>query len=258
MLSRTDPERWFRHYSPAGDAPRRIVCFPHAGGSAPFYRPLAKRLCPGTEVLAVQYPGRLDRYGESMVDDLHVLADVIHAALGALDEKPTVLFGHSMGAMVAFEVARRMEADGTARPSALFASSRRAPATSRPETFDLSDDGLIAHLRRLGGTSPVLLEDKAALEPILRVMRNDYRAVQNYRYAPGPKLGCPIVALIGADDSRVTVPEARMWQSETDADFTLKAFPGGHFYLADRYTEVADEITGVLRNSAETTPARSV
>ncbi|AOR34235.1 hypothetical protein BFF78_27120 [Streptomyces fodineus] len=255
MVSTNEPGHWFRHYSRAGHAPSRIVCFPHAGGSAPFYLPLSARLHPDTEVLAVQYPGRLDRYREPLVDDLGLLADVIHESIGALDEKPTALFGHSMGALLAFEVARRMESDGTAQPLALFVSGRRAPTTSRLESLDLTDDELVAQLGRLGGTSPVLLEDREAIQPILRVMRNDYKAVQNYRYSSGPKLSCPIVALIGTEDSRVTVPEARMWESETNAEFALRTFGGGHFYLTDSFAEVADEIIGVLRNSAVTSQA---
>jgi pyochelin biosynthetic protein PchC len=183
-----------------------------------------------------------------MIDDLALLADVIHEALGGLDEKPTALFGHSMGALLAFEVARRMAAGGT-KPLALFASSRRAPTTSRPEPLDLSDEALIASMTRLGGTNPALLKSEESLQPILRVMRNDYRAIEGYRYSPGPKLDCPIVALIGEQDAQVTVAEASRWEPETNSGFTLRTFPGGHFYLPDSCVEVAETITGVLGNS---------
>ncbi|MGW1259668.1 thioesterase II family protein [Streptomyces sp. NPDC002513] len=251
MASTDHPEQWFRYYSRVGDAPMRVVCFPHAGGSAPFFLPLATRLAPGIEVVSVQYPGRLDRYREPLIDDLGLLADILHESIGSIDERPTALFGHSMGALIAFEVARRMESDGTARPLALFASGRRAPTTVRPESLDLTDDQLKAQLSGLGGTSRALLDDEKAIRPILRVMRNDYRAVENYAYTPGPKLNCPIVALIGTEDSRVTVPEARLWESETNSEFLLKEFPGGHFYLTDACADVASAITEVLRNSEE-------
>jgi surfactin synthase thioesterase subunit len=116
--------RWCRRYRPAAHAAVRLVCFPHAGGSAPFYLPMAAALSPGVDVVAIQYPGRQERRAERPIADLMVLADRICDVLGGQPEMPMTFFGHSMGALVAFEVARRLEADGHG-PSRLFASADR-------------------------------------------------------------------------------------------------------------------------------------
>lgn len=116
---------WFRNYGPAPDACVRLVCLPHAGGSASFYFPLARALSPKIEVLAVQYPGRQDRHAEPCVQNIEDMADRIAEALGPWTDRPYALFGHSMGAMVGFEVARRMEASGKG-PLELFVSGRQA------------------------------------------------------------------------------------------------------------------------------------
>lgn len=117
-----DPE-WFRLFSSAPDAAVRLLCLPHAGGSASFYFPVAQALSPSVEVLAVQYPGRQDRRMEPLIDDIHTLADRITEELSAYRDKPLALFGHSMGAVLGFEVAQRLEERGTGPSSC---SSRAA------------------------------------------------------------------------------------------------------------------------------------
>ena len=130
---------WLRRFHPAADAPVRLVCFPHAGGSASFYFPGSAALADGCDVSALQYPGRQDRRHEPNVDDIGVLADRIAPVLEPLFDRPVVFFGHSMGAVLAFEVARRLEARGH-EPALLFASGRRAPSTVREENVHQRDD----------------------------------------------------------------------------------------------------------------------
>src|SRR5215203_6385281 len=113
MTTSTEESLWARCFHPAPDAPAQLVCFPHAGGSASFYFPVSAQLSPTAEVFALQYPGRQDRRKESSPDDLATLADQVYEALRPrLKDRPTTFFGHSMGATLAFEVARRLEADG--------------------------------------------------------------------------------------------------------------------------------------------------
>ncbi|MFC5752074.1 thioesterase II family protein [Actinomadura rugatobispora] len=236
-------QRWVRRYRPAPDAVQRLVCLPHAGGSASFYLPAAHALAPRVDVLAVQYPGRQDRRGEPCVESIPELADHIAEVLRDWADLPLSLFGHSMGATLGFEVARRLEASGV-RPAVLFASGRRAPSRLRDERHHLLDDaGLLAAVRELGGSAPELFEDDEVRRMVLPAIRSDYRAVETYRYRPGPPLSCPIVALTGDADPKVTVPEARAWAEHTDSSFALHVFPGGHFYLTDRFIAVMDVIT---------------
>ncbi|MER5483572.1 alpha/beta fold hydrolase [Streptomyces sp. NPDC002812] len=236
--------RWIRSFRPCEDAGVRLLCFPHAGGAAGFYFPLAQALAPDVEVLAVQYPGRQDRLREPGVDDVRVLADgVVAALLPLLDDRPLALFGHSMGATVGYEVARRLEHEAGVRPALLFASGRRAPSRNREEWAHLKDDaGLAEELRLLGGTGGALLADPDILRMVLPAVRVDYRAIETYRHRPGAELGCPIVVLTGADDPRVTLDEAADWRHHTHAGHTLDVFPGGHFYL----NEVMEEIAGLI------------
>ncbi|BFP56980.1 alpha/beta fold hydrolase [Streptomyces griseus] len=238
-----DGARWFRRFRTTESAASRLVCFPHAGGSASFYFPFARALAPDIEVLAAQYPGRQDRRREPGIDDVGVLADGAAAALlPLLDDRPTALFGHSMGATVGYEVARRLERAG-ARPELLFASGRRAPCRHRPESVHLHDDeGLANHIRRLGGTDGELLSDPDLLRMILPGVRVDYRAIETYRHRPGTELSCSIAVLTGSDDPVVSIDEAVDWSRHTTRGHTLDVFPGGHFFLND----VRDEVVALV------------
>ncbi|MEU8883100.1 thioesterase II family protein [Streptomyces hydrogenans] len=239
---------WTRRFHPAPDAATRLVCFPYAGGSAGYFHGMSARLAPAVELLAVQYPGRQDRYAEPPVDDIGRLADVVtEALLPEARDKPLALFGHSMGATVAFEVARRLERRGIT-PAALFVSARRGPATVREETFHLATDAdLERELRALGGTGTDVLDDEEILRMVLPVVRSDYRAAETYRYEPGGDLGCPVVAFAGEGDPKATVAEVRDWARHTTGPFELTAFGGGHFYLNEHQVAVA---RAVLRRLA--------
>ncbi|MGF1338566.1 thioesterase II family protein [Streptomyces flavovirens] len=230
---------WIRRYHPRPDAAVRVVCLPHAGGSASFYRPVSAGLPAGTDVLAVQYPGRQDRRAEPCVATIAELADQVTSVLLQWTDRPLVLFGHSMGATLGFEVARRLERDHGVVPHALFASGRRAPSASRTETVHLrDDDGLIEEIRLLSGTDTAVLEDPEVIRMALPAIRADYRAAETYVYEPGPALRCPVWSLVGDDDPKVTVEEARTWSHHTEGAFALRVFRGGHFYLTAHQREI--------------------
>ena len=238
MTVSLEASAWIRRFHPAPSATARLVCFPHAGGSASYFHPVSAALSPSVAVLAVQYPGRQDRYTEPPVDDLFVLADQLVEVLAAETAGPVGFFGHSMGASLAFEVARRLEARGT-RLSHLFVSGRRAPSASRDERIhELDDAGLLAEVGRQGGTAAQVLADDELVRLVLPALRSDYKAAELYHYRPGPDVSCPIVALLGDSDPKVTEAEARQWASHTSGGFELKTYPGGHFYLNDHHAAV--------------------
>lgn len=247
-------DRWFRRFAPSTEpgaaASARLVCFPHAGGSASFYHPLAQELAGVCEVVAVQYPGRQDRRAELPCTDLEALADLVHDALPRVPERPLALFGHSMGAVLAYEVARRLQRDG-AGPALLIVSGRRAPSTHRHEEVHRgSDDALLAEVAGLSGTSATLLEDEELRRMILPPLRADYRAIETYRHRPGASLACPISVLTGDRDPRVSAAEAEAWRDHTGDGFRLRTLPGGHFYLNERRAEVAAAVTADLAGFA--------
>lgn len=147
-------------------------------------------------------------------------------------------FGHSMGAILAFEVARRLEADGRG-PVKLFASGRRGPSVYRNETVHLRDDaGILAELRRLNGTASSVLSDDELMRAALPSLRADYRAAETYTAAPDATVSCPISVLTGDDDPKTTIEEAKEWARHTTGSFDVHVFAGGHFFLADRSAEI--------------------
>ncbi|RSN55631.1 thioesterase [Actinomadura sp. WAC 06369] len=249
-------EKWTRRFHPAPDgdarAPR-LLCLPHAGGSASFFFPASKALAPAVEVLAVQYPGRQDRRHEPNVSDLHELADQIFAAVRRLDDRPLALLGHSMGALVGYEVALRMRDSGTRAPVRFFASGRRAPSRHRPSTLHTEpDERIVAELRRLSGTDAAMLADPELLEMILPAIRADYRAVETYRPEPGRVLDCPVTVLTGDADPQVTIDEAAAWEEHTTGPTELRVFQGGHFFLMDEAERVLDTVrSGLGRRSVD-------
>ncbi|MGW0244886.1 thioesterase II family protein [Micromonospora sp. LA-10] len=238
---------WIRRFHPGPRNGPTLVCFPHAGGSASYFTALSSELRSALHVFAVQYPGRQDRLRDRCLTSIFELAEESYAALRPLLDRPVAFFGHSMGAMIAFEVANLMRERLDAAPATLFVSGRRAPSRVRDESVHLRDDaGLVAELKKLSGTDSRILDDEDVLRMVLPSMRSDYRAVESYRFRPGPPLSCPVVALVGADDDKVDLDEARSWGDHTTGGFRLHVFPGGHFYLAEQRQAVADLVSRQL------------
>ncbi|MEV0611575.1 alpha/beta fold hydrolase [Polymorphospora rubra] len=241
-----DDGLWVRRFHPAPAGRPRLVCLPHAGGSASFYFPVSRALSPAVEVLSIQYPGRQDRRHEPCVDNIPELARQVLAELGPWRDQPLALFGHSMGASLGFEIARLIEAD-QGSCAHLFASGRRAPSMPRHETVHLLDDeGLLADVRKLSGTNPAVLGDPEMLRAALPAIRNDYRAAETYAYVPGPALRCPVTAFTGDSDPKTTVEEARAWGTHTTGSFDLQVLPGGHFFLAQHQAAILRAISAAL------------
>jgi pyochelin biosynthetic protein PchC len=224
-------ERWLRCYRRRPDSRARLVCFPFACGSASFYRPWAEQLPAGVELVAVQYPGHEDRFGEPCLEDLHRLADEVAEVLAGVAGAPLVLFGHSLGAAVAYEVAHRLTGHPTAELAALLVSGRPAPHVAGAAADFSGDDALWAELARLGGTSPVVLDDPRMRRVFTPMLRGDFRMNAGYR-PTGGLLGCDIVAYRGESDDTASREEMTRWRDLTSGGFALREFPGGHFYLA--------------------------
>ncbi|WP_340558733.1 thioesterase II family protein [Streptomyces sp. GSL17-111] len=237
-------DRWLRRFEPAPEGATRLLALPHAGGSAPYFLPLARALAPELDVVCAQYPGRQDRYREALLDNVEAFVDGLFEALTSEPAGPLVLFGHSMGAILAYELGLRIERQGGADLLGVIASGRRSPTRHRADdaVHLRDDDGIIAEIRELNGTDPGVLNDDELLRMVLPALRTDYRAVETYRHRPEERLRAPLSVLTGESDPHVTQEEARAWQELTDGDFRYQSFPGGHFYLGTQQAAVTEAI----------------
>lgn len=237
---------WFRCAETRPWASMRLFCLPHAGGSAVFYRPWPMEIGPAVEVHAVQYPGRADRLTEALVGDAHRLARLVAGAMAPLMDRPAALFGHSMGAVLAYEVARLLQERGSA-PVHLFVSGAR-PAHRRGEerVSDGGDDAVVAEMVKLGGTDAEILQDPELRELVLPYVRNDFALIENYAHRPGTRLTVPVTSIVGDADPHVTPDQAAGWAELTGGRFAQKVMTGGHFYLVEHQTAVIAEILRTL------------
>jgi pyochelin biosynthetic protein PchC len=242
---------WIRSFHRADRAPITLVCFPHAGGSASFFFALSRALSPSVEVLAVQYPGRQDRRNEPVIEDLGLLADKVYRALSGWTGRRFAFFGHSMGASVAFEVARRMEQAGGPTPELFFASARRSPSLPTESRVRLMDDaGIVAELKRLSGTAAALFADPELMAAAIPALRGDYTAIESYIAEPTATLDCPVHVFIGDADPLTAPEQAEAWRDHATGAFDLSLFPGGHFYLETWPAQVVKEIQERIRATA--------
>jgi pyochelin biosynthetic protein PchC len=248
-MTSTTPDPWLRRFHPSPGAPQ-LVCFPHAGGAATVYHGLSAELAGRVQVVAVQYPGRQDRFGEAARTAIEELAEPVAEALAGRD-RPPALFGHSMGALVAFEVARLLHAAGRP-PVALHVSGRLPPQLPDVEALrERTDEQVVAELGRLGGTNQDVLANRSLLEMVLPAIRADYQALRRYRLRPGPVLACPVVALTGDSDPLVTVEQQLGWQDHTTGPFDLRVYPGGHFYLFDHQPALGELLAARIAGATE-------
>ncbi|MFB7560094.1 thioesterase II family protein [Streptomyces brevispora] len=224
--------RWTRNWRPRPGAAVNLLCLPHAGGSAGFYRSWVDLLPAEVDFHAVQYPGREDRITEAPVSCMTELADAITEAIRPLFEKDVILFGHSMGASVAYEVTRRCEAEGLS-PRLLLVSGRAAPRWPHgaPPRRPRTDDEIVHEIRGFSTAGSTALDDPDLRELLLPMIRADYRLVEGYRPdRPGP-VRAPIAVLRGRDDVKVTPEGAAAWREFSTTHCTEHVFDGGHFYL---------------------------
>lgn len=238
---------WLRCHRPRPGAAVRLVCFPHAGGGAGAFRTWPDLLPPWIELLAVQYPGREDRFGEPLVTALPALARAAAAELADQDDRPMAFFGHSMGGAVAHEVALALAGPGGAEPVHLIISAREPVEHVVPGSIHLGgSSALRAELTRLGGTSSELFDNAELWRLMEPVLRADYQLIETYRPVPGRRLRCPVTAFAAEDDGELTVEQAAGWAQATDGPFALRTFPGGHFYLVPHRERVLRALADCL------------
>ncbi|HEV2800643.1 MAG TPA: alpha/beta fold hydrolase [Pyrinomonadaceae bacterium] len=245
---------WVGRLAPNPQARLRLFCFPYAGGSAHAFRAWPEKLSRiGVEVCPVQLPGRGSRMSETPYTRLAPLVEAIAAGLRPLLDKPYAFFGHSMGALTAFELARLLRREGApALPAHLFLSAASAAHLvefERP-TYDLPEAEFIEELRRLSGTPPEVLEHPELLSLLIPLLRADFAVCQTYEYAPEAPLNCPITAFGGLEDDEVPRARLEAWGEHTTAAFKLRLLPGDHFFMHSSQTLLLDTLAQELARQA--------
>ncbi|MCG8907010.1 MULTISPECIES: thioesterase II family protein [Pseudomonas] len=235
----------------------RLFCLPYSGASAMVYARWKRQLPNWIEACPVELPGRGRRFAESLQTDLRALASQLADEIAARLDQPYALFGHSLGGLLAFELAHALRERGLPRPQALFASAASAPArrdSHRELAQEQSDAQLIERMRRLGGTPEAVFADEEMLRLTLPVMRADFLLCGLYDYRPRAPLACPIHVFGGKAD-RLSVDSLSAWQDETSAGFSLEMLDGGHFFLNTGEARLLELLLGHLRQPGQSTSA---
>jgi surfactin synthase thioesterase subunit len=224
--------RWLKRFGRRGLAAEiRLICFHHAGGSAAMYRKWPELIPSAIEPIAVQLPGRAERFGEPAFKRMAPLVEALVEVVTPLLDQPFACYGVSMGARVAWSLAQALRTRAMPMPVQLFLACDPAPVHddgSRP--WEERPDGLEGYLRDLGGTPPEVLAEPEVMRALLPTLRADLTVITTATVRPVTPLDVPIRAFAGAED--LVAPPARMhgWQAETSARFELDTIPGGHFF----------------------------
>jgi medium-chain acyl-[acyl-carrier-protein] hydrolase len=225
----------------------RLFCFPYAGGSIAIYRGWQQMMPEGVEVCPVHLPGRGTRIKETLVCNLEHLLTELARELSPYLDRPFSFFGHSMGALISFELARRLRIQSGVEPVHLLVSAWRSPdLIDHKRDYDLPRAEFIEVLRKLNGTPEEILADAEALELLLPILRADFEVVQAYRYREEQPLTCAIKAFAGMRDSGTAPEQMSGWRKHTTGPFSLSILPGDHFFIHQSrmrlITEVANEL----------------
>lgn len=227
----------------------RLIAFPYAGAGAVAYYSWAASLSPNIELISLQYPGRgrlADEAARTSVDGLVAEAFV---TITTLSEMPFYFFGHSMGAVIAFELVRLLRSNGRSLPRALFVSAREAPQTVSGDLHTLPDDLFLAGLMRYGGMPTEILQSPDMMAYLMPLLRSDMTALETWKYKPGAPLAIPIVALGGDEDKTVGAEQLQRWREFTTSSFECHIMPGQHFYFQKRLPALLSIIHRVIEQT---------
>jgi medium-chain acyl-[acyl-carrier-protein] hydrolase len=244
----------FPHAGPGDTAALRAFCFPHAGGTASYYLPWRALALPAIELLPIQYAGRETRIREPAPAGIAELAAEAAAALRTFTERPYVLYGHSMGALIAYEAACRLRELGCPPPARLVVSGCASPPLFRLKRawHELGDAELMQVLLENGGTPSALLDAPELVSLIATTARADFSICHSYVFRPAPPLDAPIVGLAGMDDDCASPLDVQMWCEHTSTRFELHVFPGGHFFHTAAVSRVLSLMLGQGNGSGAT------
>jgi medium-chain acyl-[acyl-carrier-protein] hydrolase len=242
-------DRWLAPNLLRTEARTRFFCLPYAGAGASAYRSWINELPPELQLCAVQLPGRENRLNERAIDSATVLVAGLLAGIRPYLDRPFVIFGHSMGALLAFELTRELRRAGLPQPRHLFLSAHRAPHLPGmlPHVHALSRAEFLSELRRLEGTPEEVLAHEELMQIAEPILRADFKLCELYEYTPGEPLDIPFSVFGGAGDPKVSESALQPWREHTRASMRLRILRGGHLFLQQARMELASAILEDLR-----------
>jgi medium-chain acyl-[acyl-carrier-protein] hydrolase len=239
---------WIRRANPQAHC--RLFCFPYAGGGASIYHAWSRSLPASIDVCAVQFPGRENRIEEPLFTSLPSLVGVLADELVPFFDRPFAFFGHSMGALISFELARQLRRGRQPEPVQLFISAYGAPhiPRSREMLHSLPTAEFLRSVFRMGGTPSAVLMNKELVNLLLPILRADFTLIETYHYTAEEPLTCPITVFGGNEDTLVSMSALQEWREQTRGAFTLHMLPGSHFFLQSSQQQLLQLIASDLHS----------
>lgn len=248
-MSKDTFNNWVTCPRPQSEAKVRLFCLPFAGGGASLYRPWTTQLAPHIEVCPIQLPARENRYSEKAITDAYEMARTIASQMIPFINGRYAIFGHSMGALLAFEISRELARLNANAPERLFVSAHRAPHLPRKRALlhALPDNEFIESLKQYGGFPEEILNNQEFIEFVLPTMRSDMTLCDLYAYKNrDERLTMPVEIFAGSEDLEAGPDQMQAWSEHTLGGSRMKIFDGGHFFLRSHSKELLEQISNSL------------
>ena len=246
----TGSNNWFVTFKPKKDALIRLFCFHYGGGSASIFRQWSKDVIQEVELVAIQLPGREERYNEPLLNNISQVIDNLLLHFNKYTDKPFILFGHSIGALIAFEFARTLRQRKMLQPKHLIVSGTKAPQVplKKQHIHKLPKKQFIEELKKYNGIPDYIIEDEELISIFIPIIKADFSISETYNYSNKKPLSCPITALGGSNDNTFDADDLIKWQEQTSNAFIHQFLPGDHFFINTSYTEIINIINQSLYN----------
>lgn len=256
LASKTSGSQWFVRHGSA-DPQMRLFCISHAGGGASVFRSWADNLPDGIEVCAIQLPGHESRAGESAHRQVGPVIAELRTAIEPLLDRPFALFGHSMGALLAFELTRELRRRNMPQPEHLLLAAFRAPQLPSPNTrIHHQPDEILKAVLATDGTPRSVLDNEEIMGQLLPTLRADFELCDTYQYSDEEPLSIPLSVFGGLDDVRVGQADLEHWNAQARNDYSLTMLPGGHFFLRSSQDQLLAHLAANLQPALTTTGAQ--
>jgi medium-chain acyl-[acyl-carrier-protein] hydrolase len=253
MTSNKTIKKTIKVFRPNFESSFRLFCFPFAGGSASFFgdwQPILSQ--SGIETCAIQFPGREERISERLLTNVDEIVSEVIEAMENFQDKPFAFFGHSMGTLISFEVARKLRLLKMRKPTMLFMSSGKAPQIQpRRILHTLSNDSFLLKIKELGGIPDIIMENEDLLNIYVPILRADFKMIETYRYMYSHPLDTKIVAYGGRIDEEVKYEDIVAWESHSLKPLKINMYDGNHFYLRNYREKVIENIIDHIRGDCQ-------